>query len=216
VSSLIPAAAAAAPVAAGWSAHTVWLRRRLQAARRDPLSGLMGRAGFEHAAARILRRHGAAVVVIDLDGFKQVNDTFGHAAGDAVIAATGERLRARDLLVCGRLGGDEFAVVAPCGGAPGLRMFLARLHMALCAPVPYGETPGGLLFVGASVGGVLAPAGTGLSVALRVADEAMYGVKRSGGGPAAVYGLDPACRTVNGRRDGRHGTGSEPEAGGAA
>lgn len=205
MSSLLPAVATAGPLVAGWSAHTVWLRRRLEAARRCPLTGLMGRAGFEHAASRILRRHEAVVAVIDLDGFKNINDTFGHAAGDAVIAATGARLRAFDTLICGRLGGDEFAVIAPSFGPGRLRQLLVALHVVLCESVQYEQTPGGRLFTGASVGGVHAPAGTPLPVALRAADEAMYGAKQTGGGPMPG-GLAASYRTVNGRRDGRSGT----------
>ena len=210
MSSLIPAAVAAGPLVAGWSAHTMWLRRRLEAARRCPLSGLMGRAGFEHAASRILRRHAAVVVVIDLDGFKALNDPYGHAAGDAVIAATGARLTGSlKGLTCGRLGGDEFAVIGPVAEPKRLRRHLARLHSVLCEPIPYSQTPsGGPLFVGASVGGVHAPAGTPLPVALRAADEAMYGAKQTGGGPMPGA-LAASSRTVNGRRDGRSGTALE-------
>jgi diguanylate cyclase (GGDEF)-like protein len=202
VSTLLPTAATALPLLTGWSAHTLWLRRRLHASRRDPLTGLLRREGFERAAAQVLRRHCAAVIVIDLDGFKQINDVHGHAGGDAVLAAVGARLWARGGLVVGRLGGDEFAVIAPAD-APALRPLLGRLHAALCQPIDHEGLP---LCVGASVGGVFAPAGTPLSVALRVADEAMYLAKQTGGGPRAAYDLAPAYATVNGRRDGRDGT----------
>ncbi|WP_049569495.1 GGDEF domain-containing protein [Streptomyces sp. SBT349] len=212
MSTLLPAAAAALPLAGGWSVHAAMLRRRLDTARRDPLSGLHRREGFEQAASRLLARGPLVVAVIDLDGFKQVNDTFGHAAGDAVIAATGARLAEHVGAhgVAGRLGGDEFAAAFPLKPA-GLPGELAALHTALCRPVPHEDVP--LLFVGASVGGVLAPVGTALGVALRVADEAMFGAKQTGGGPSVAPGLTPVYRTVNGRRDGRRGTGLE---GGAA
>ncbi|WP_323179324.1 diguanylate cyclase domain-containing protein [Streptomyces longwoodensis] len=80
--------AAASPVATAWGAHSVWMCRRLTAARRDPLSGLWTREAFEARAARTLaRRSHVAVVLCDLDGFKAVNDTYGHATGDAAIRA---------------------------------------------------------------------------------------------------------------------------------
>jgi diguanylate cyclase (GGDEF)-like protein len=103
-----------APVlAGGWIIHAHLLHKRLHRVRRDPLTGLLTRDGWNRAADRIIRRHeGAAVLVIDLDGFKAVNDTFGHEAGDAVIAAAGQRLAAwcSERGIAGRLGGDEFAV----------------------------------------------------------------------------------------------------------
>ena len=84
----------------------------------DPLTGVMNRRGFEREftrAAAYLQRYGgnAALVYLDLDGFKQVNDRFGHAAGDAVLVAVAAALtaavRASDIVA--RIGGDEFAVL---------------------------------------------------------------------------------------------------------
>ena len=205
MSSLLPTLAAVAPVASGWTAHTVFLRQRLAAAQRDPLSGLLRREAFQRAAARILRKRPAAVVVVDLDGFKAVNDTYGHAAGDAIIRTTGaalnEALDGRG--AAGRLGGDEFAAVVALPDPIALPWLLGGLHDYLSAPTVH---EGQALVVGASVGGVCAPAGADLSVALRRADEVMYGVKQTGGGWLIAKDLRPAYRTVNGRRDGRPGT----------
>jgi diguanylate cyclase (GGDEF)-like protein len=92
MNTLLAAVAAGVPVVAGWSAHWVWLRGRLTAARRDPLTGLWTREAFTRRAARLLRDPRAVVVLADVDHFKQVNDTHGHAAGDALLAATAARL----------------------------------------------------------------------------------------------------------------------------
>ncbi len=90
--------------------------RMLQQALRDPLTGVLNRRGFEAQAQERLRNsETGAVVYLDLNSFKQVNDQFGHHAGDALLKAFGHRLgyclRPEDVL--GRLGGDEFAIVLP-------------------------------------------------------------------------------------------------------
>jgi len=205
MSALVPAVAAAVPLAAGWTAHTVWLRRRLAAARRDPLTGLATREEFEHTAARILARHAAVVVVVDLDGFKALNDTFGHAAGDEALRATAASLT--DALerspggIAARLGGDEFAAAVP--GPVVLPWLLGALHGEITAPLHY---QGHTLTVGASVGAVATVPGAGLSWALRRADEAMYAAKRHGGGWRIADTSTSPVATVNGRRAGRPGT----------
>ena len=84
--------ATVAPLAAGWSVHTLWMRRRIEAARRDPLTGLHTRHAFTRHAVRILRSGPALVVLADVNDFKQTNDTHGHAAGDAVLTAMASRL----------------------------------------------------------------------------------------------------------------------------
>ena len=113
MSALLTAMAAGVPLAAGWSAHLVWLRGRLNTARRDPLTGLWTRDAFTRRAVRLLRDPHAVVVLADVDHFKHVNDTHGHAAGDALLAATAARLAhyTGRSGVAGRLGGDEFAAV---------------------------------------------------------------------------------------------------------
>ncbi|WP_333769545.1 GGDEF domain-containing protein [Streptomyces sp. IBSBF 2435] len=171
-----PAALVPALPALGWAVHGGLLTRRLSAARRDPLTGLHTRGGFTTRAEHLLRRapH-ALVLLIDLDDFKTVNDTHGHAAGDAVLAATATRLAAW----CGRsgisarLGGDEFAaVVTHPDTTPGL----PALQAALNAPVPYA---GRLVPAAASIGSCHTadlPVPT-LTDALSAADAAMYRAK---------------------------------------
>jgi len=111
------------------------LQRRLQdAARRDHLTGLLNRRGFEEELERQLAyaaryERGGALLVLDLDNFKSVNDTLGHRAGDELLAdiarVMGERLRKPDVL--GRLGGDEFAVILPEVSGEQARQVVASL-----------------------------------------------------------------------------------------
>ncbi|MGG7573558.1 GGDEF domain-containing protein [Streptomyces sirii] len=209
--------AAAAPLAAGWSLHSRRLHRRIEAARRDPLTGLMTRDPFQARARRVAAAGAFAVVVLDLDGFKQINDTYGHAAGDAVIAASGQRLGEWSRShsgAAGRLGGDEFAAVIRVSWVRELRAAMNALIASLAEPVEFEDH---LMRVGASAGVVQQQTGNGfadLSRLMRRADEVMYGVKQTGGGWMAASDATPAYRTVNGRRDGRRGTDSEAGAAG--
>ncbi|MBB1245796.1 GGDEF domain-containing protein [Streptomyces durbertensis] len=212
MSTLLPTLAAAAPVAAGWSVHSVWLRRQLHRARRDPLTGLPTRAAFERQAARLVARRPAVVLVIDLDGFKHLNDHHGHSAGDAVLRGTAsalaeltDTLADRRGAVVARLGGDEFAAALPLPDPVAVPWLLRGLHDCLCAPL---WRDGHTVSVGASIGACLTadlPA-PGLSLALRRADEAMYTAKRGGGGWYVADGPAPTRSTANGRRAGRRGT----------
>jgi diguanylate cyclase (GGDEF)-like protein len=172
---------AASAILAGWLAHAAALRRRLHAAHHDPVTGLPTRATWTRQARKLLRRGHHVVLLIDLDRFKDVNDTHGHAAGDQALAVTAARIRAwTDRTgggACGRLGGDEFAIVTR--GPVGSRE-LADLAAVLAGPVTLpaaGPVPGG-----ASVGAATCTASAGLSSALGTADAAMYEAKRDGGG----------------------------------
>lgn len=208
---VVTALAAAAPLASGWAWHCVILRRRLSAARRDPLSGLPTRAVFERRASRALARGPHAVLLLDLDGFKHLNDTFGHAAGDEAIRATAASLNdacsGRGGSVAARLGGDEFAAVVPLPDPTVLPWLLSGLHDEVTAPfVSYYR--GRTLTVGVSIGAcVTAELPTpSLSLALRRADEAMYEAKRNGGGWRIADGPALNRSTTAGRRTGRPGT----------
>ncbi|MHC3428201.1 GGDEF domain-containing protein [Streptomyces sp. DT18] len=213
MSQSLAALAAALPLASGWSIHTLWMRRRIEAGRRDPLTGLWTRDAFEQSAARLLARHPhVAVLLVDLDGFKAVNDTHGHAAGDAAIRATGaslnDALTGHRLAVAGRLGGDEFAAAVALPDPIALPWLLGGLHDEITAPFRHA---GSDLTVGASIGAALSsdvPSGTGreLSALLRLADEAMYAAKRSGGGWLYPGAIAPDAGTTAGRRTGRPGT----------
>ncbi|WP_333776345.1 GGDEF domain-containing protein [Streptomyces sp. IBSBF 3136] len=165
--------------ALGWTVHGGVLLRRLATARRDPLTGRHTRAGWTARAERLLAKHkGALVLLVDLDDFKAINDTYGHAAGDAVLIATARRLS--DWCgrhgIAARLGGDEFAaIVTDAARTPGLR----ALQAALDRPT---EHQGRTLPVSASVGFChrrdLAVAT--LTDALSAADASMYAAKGHG------------------------------------
>lgn len=159
----------------GWAVHGGILARRLASARRDPLTGLHTRAGWTARAEHCIRRHpDAAVLLVDLDHFKTLNDTHGHAAGDAALIATADRLRAwcgRNG-TAGRLGGDEFVAVVQDLATADLEALTAALHR----PLPYAGTS---LPLAASVGvcrisELPVPV---LTDALTAADAAMYAVK---------------------------------------
>ncbi|WP_433202795.1 putative bifunctional diguanylate cyclase/phosphodiesterase [Dactylosporangium sp. CS-047395] len=165
----------------------------------DTLTGLANRAGFsvivEQALDRAAADTQAAVLLIDLDDFKEVNDTLGHAVGDDVLVAVAQRLRAavrgNDGDVVARLGGDEFAVLlrhAPGGDADRA----AERVLALLAPPV--SAAGHHLLVHASIGVAPARPGDDLGTLLRKADIAMYAAKDRGKGNSVGYTPDMAAR----------------------
>ncbi len=161
---------------------------RLELERRattDALTGCLNRAAVIEVLERTLRAHvdrpgGTAVMFYDLDGFKQVNDTFGHAVGDQLLAAVAGRLQAstRDRDVVGRLGGDEFIVVATdVDTLDEAEQLAARTKNSLGAEFDVGGIP---IHVGSSVG-VSWASGADVTAEglLAAADRAMYRAKRS-------------------------------------
>ncbi len=167
-------------------------RRLRHQAYHDPLTGLANRALFHERLVQALDAHRlrgrpVAVLFADLDDFKLINDTFGHATGDRVLRAVAERLQAcvtaEDLVA--RLGGDEFAVVLdhhPADAEPAGHRILAALR----EPFVIDRRPIG---VGASIGLVAPEPGESLSpdALLRRADAAMYAGKRRGKGAMSRY-----------------------------
>lgn len=144
--------------------------------RHDPLTGVLNRRGFFEAAEAVA---GADVLLllVDLDRFKDVNDTYGHAAGDAVLRAVAEELTCGghgSAAVVGRLGGDEFAVLLPAGArtqAELVRCRLARLTVPLLDAT--------VVVASASVGIAVMGAGQTLTESLARTDTAMYEAKRT-------------------------------------
>jgi diguanylate cyclase (GGDEF)-like protein len=206
MTALAPVLACSGPIIAGWTVHAVMLTRRLQASRRDPVTGLPTRAAWTRRARRMARNRRGAVILLDLDRFKEANDTYGHAAGDAVLAAAGLRLRAWADRVgggeAGRLGGDEFAVITR--RIPGAAE-LGALAEQLAAPVALPD--GRAAAVGASIG--IAPArAADLSGALGAADAAVYQAKQSGGGWRYAT-TTPARKPVPTQRARHHGPAAE-------
>lgn len=164
------------------------LNQRLeQAASSDSLTGLYNHRRFvEELAAAAAYARGAgqalAVLVIDVDHFKQINDTLGHPAGDAVLRAIAARLRdsVRATDSVGRLGGDEFAVLLPDADGAGALAIARRVREAISAPVSLAGC--GSVPVTASIG-VVCRRGAEIGHAselLQQADDALYAVKRAG------------------------------------
>jgi len=152
----------------------------------DALTGLPNkvllRERIEHAARRALRSKApAAVVFIDLDDFKQVNDTHGHLMGDQVLRAVADRLRAavRPGDTLARIYGDEFVLLCEdLQDGDDVRTVVERVKRAFDAPFAVGDS---LMSVAASVGTASSGAGTEISEELvSAADRAMYSAKRRG------------------------------------
>ncbi|MBB5016910.1 diguanylate cyclase (GGDEF)-like protein/PAS domain S-box-containing protein [Chitinivorax tropicus] len=152
----------------------------------DHLTGLYNRAGFKaallHALARCTRHHGQmALLLIDLDRFKQVNDTLGHESGDKLLQAVADRLRhtVRQADTLARLGGDEFTVILEhLDGAEDAAYCAAKIIEALKHPFQIQDME---LIIGASVGIATYPACGDNPVALmQAADVAMYRAKSDG------------------------------------
>ena len=159
----------------------------------DPLTGLPNRRRFEQDLARHLahvRRYGpeGAALVLDLDCFKPVNDTFGHAAGDRLLARVAsvlrERLRATDVVA--RLGGDEFAVLLPRVDRAGAAAVARSLVETVRAEALTADARGVTISVGAIAFEDFELASLPASV-LAAADLAMYDAKAAGGDGWAFY-----------------------------
>jgi diguanylate cyclase (GGDEF)-like protein len=149
----------------------------------DALTGLLNRRGLDAALGRALRESEGrctAVFMIDLDGFKGINDAFGHAAGDRVLVEVGRRLRGcvRGTDIVGRPGGDEFIVVADLREPGDAARLGEKMLRAICRELVVAQR---LVGVGATVGYALMPLdGTEPGQLLACADRAMYAAKQEG------------------------------------
>ena len=180
-----------------WSFRDVSEHRRLQGelihqAFHDPLTGLANQALFrdrvDHTAMRLERQGGElAVLFVDLDDFKTVNDSLGHSAGDDLLRIVSERLAScvRQGDTAARLGGDEFAVLIDDLDEPDTANQIAeRIIIALQEPVVLGSRQ---VSATASIGIAFGSAGAGADEMLRNADLAMYTAKASGKNCVRVF-----------------------------
>jgi diguanylate cyclase (GGDEF)-like protein len=161
----------------------------------DALTGLPNRKAFgERLRAKLVAPHAErlGVLFVDLDDFKEVNDSLGHAAGDELLRVVARRLRAatRGCEIVARLGGDEFAVALDCAGGTGSAHAIAvaeRTLAALKEPVSIDDST---LTISASIGIAICDAGAGLEAAdslLRNADFSMYLAKGQGKNRLEVF-----------------------------
>jgi len=178
----------------GWVATHEDITERIAAeariahmARHDPLTDLPNRASMreqlQQALARVHRGEMVALHYIDLDHFKNINDTLGHLFGDDLLKAVADRLRScvREIDLVARLGGDEFAIVQVGVEKPGDAAVLAqRVQDVMRKPFVFGDQEAG---VDTSIGIAIAPAdGSGVEELLKSADIAAYAAKGAGRG----------------------------------
>jgi diguanylate cyclase (GGDEF)-like protein len=166
----------------------------------DPLTGLSTRAFFERRLVQALERARAesgtlAVLCLNLDRFKMVNDSMGHSAGDEILRAAARRVRAqlRDGDAAARLGGDEFTLLlAPLHDAGEALHIAERIHKHLAQPF---NVYGAQLFASASIGIAVSVGGrAGADELLRDAETAITGAKALGPGQTCVF--EPGMRTL--------------------
>ena len=189
------------------SAQAVEFRRQ---ALEDPLTKLPNRALFDDRVGAVLRnaqRTGAtfAILVMDLDRFKEINDTRGHQAGDLALREVALRLRIclRSQDTPARLGGDEFAALLPEVDAAGATRVASRIVRAMQSPF---HVDGGDCAIGVSVGIAMFPEhGGSVEELMTRGDVAMYRAKRSGGGHALATG-ESAMPSGAGRQRSRRWT----------
>jgi diguanylate cyclase (GGDEF)-like protein len=174
---------------------------------RDAVTGLPNRLQLRRTAERVLAAQPAqglaALLFIDLDRFKHINDTLGHAQGDQVLAAVAARLSAlindypgvpgAAQPIAARLAGDEFTILIPNGtDQQGVARFAAATMQALCEPL---DIAGQSIEIGASIGVACHPAdGEDLPQLMKCADIAMYHAKASGRGQVQFYSAELKAR----------------------
>ncbi|MFY8273045.1 diguanylate cyclase [Pseudoalteromonas sp. SSDWG2] len=162
------------------TSHKTMLEHLSYEAHTDQLTGLLNRVGAERRLSkRLSTGQNLALMLIDLDGFKPINDVFGHEAGDVILCYVANQLvkNLRKEDICCRWGGDEFVVVVETDDVDDAMRLAEKLRDAVSTPTQLenGET----VSVGASIGVALAPThGTEIKDLVSAADKAMYSVKR--------------------------------------
>lgn len=170
-------------------------------AEHDALTGLPNRALFEDRLQQAIGRHhrdpsrGVALLYLDLDGFKKVNDTLGHGFGDWILKQVAVRLGTcvRETDTIARLGGDEFTIIVEDYGAMDEVLGIVDRILRVIAE-PYHNPAGGTGHLGISIGVAAFPhAGRDETALVRAADEAMYEAKHSGKGVCRIAPSAPAA-----------------------
>ena len=168
-------------------------------AHHDVLSGLPNRAAFNAAVEETLAKSQAAVLFVDLDRFKNVNDTLGHPVGDKLVAEVGSRLRsaAGTGVLVARIGGDEFTIIIPDPKMNLVEKLAENIVAAIRSPF---EIDGQPILIGASIGIAVSSSGSDAQDLVRRADIALYHAKEAGRNQFAIFGqhMDDLIRT---RRD---------------
>ncbi len=194
--SLVPGAGGA-PAGGVVQVEDISERRRFEQRLRfladhDSLTGLVNRRQFRHVLEDTVSFNSryeetGAALVIDIDGLKVVNDTYGHHEGDNVLrrvaAVLRGRVRGTDLIA--RLGGDEFAVLAPKSEAEGALQLAEDLRAGIGEHDPEEDGPAISASIGIAIFG--GPGGAGAEAVLESADQAMYRAKEEGGDRAALF-----------------------------
>ncbi|KAA9152248.1 GGDEF domain-containing protein [Delftia sp. BR1] len=145
----------------------------------DPLTGVLNRAAIIERVNRHFTQQGLALIVLDIDHFKRVNDSFGHPVGDSVILGVVRCLKAAvpDTAHIGRVGGEEFTVLLPQHDSDGAVRVAEQVRAAIEAH-PFGLPDASCIT--ASFGVSWRPSGGRFDEAYSLADEALYAAKRSG------------------------------------
>lgn len=165
-------------------------------AHHDALTGLPNRLLLQDRLAQMMMRaqrlcESFCLIFIDLDGFKQINDIYGHAIGDGVLREAAKRLSetVRKMDTVARLGGDEFIILAAnIGGEKNIGLFCNKLISELCKPICEGQHT---LSIGGSLGCAEYPRhGEDDAMLLQIADQAMYQAKAAGGNTYVIYQSD--------------------------
>ena len=166
-------------------------------ARHDPLTHLPNRAAFsEHLAAEVARARSSAenfaVLCIDLDRFKEVNDVFGHPVGDALLRAASKRLQAAaEGVFLARIGGDEFTLIST-GGSQTAEALADRMHAAFAADF---DLDGQQVRIGLSIGIAIYPTdGADETTLIADADAALYRAKAEGRGKTSFFDIEMDTR----------------------
>lgn len=161
----------------------------------DPLTGLFNRRGFLAAVANSLTSAaGRALVIFDLDGFKPINDTFGHEAGDRLLVEVARRLAEASSTtlsgesgIAGRLGGDEFALLIPAADLASALQRASEVVSLLAVPYIIGSKK---MRVSSCAGVSFRPTGGGFADMMREADIALYASKAQGRGVVQAFSQD--------------------------